>query len=43
VNDLMHIATVELARFLAGKLPEVSADWWQKHVTVASPSSSSEW
>ena len=28
----MRIATVELARFLAGKLPEVSADWWQKHV-----------
>ncbi|CEF49463.1 unnamed protein product [uncultured bacterium] len=32
MNDLMHIATVELVRFLAGKLPEVSADWWQKHV-----------
>ena len=32
MNDLMRIATVELARFLAGKLPEVSADWWQKHV-----------
>ena len=32
MNDLMRIATVELARFLAAKLPEISADWWQKHV-----------
>ena len=32
VNDLIRIATVELARFLADKLPVLSEDWWQKHV-----------
>jgi len=32
VNNLIRIATVELARFLADKLPVLSEDWWQKHV-----------
>ncbi len=32
MNDLIRIATVELVRFLSAKLPELSPDWWQKHV-----------
>jgi ATP-dependent helicase HepA len=32
MRDILHLATVELGRFLNDKLPEVSADWWQKHV-----------
>ena len=32
MNDLIRLATVELARFLADKLPVLSENWWQKHV-----------
>ena len=32
MNGLIRLATVELARFLADKLPALSEDWWQKHV-----------
>ena len=32
MNDLIHIAAMELVRFLSDKLPELSPDWWQKHV-----------
>ncbi|MEX2138519.1 MAG: helicase-related protein [Pirellulales bacterium] len=32
MNNLIHIATAELARFLDAKLPELGADWWLKHV-----------
>lgn len=32
MNDLLQLATAELFRFLNGKLPELSPDWWQKHV-----------
>ncbi|BAV33389.1 helicase [Sulfuricaulis limicola] len=32
MNDLIRIATVELARFLSTKLPTLSPDWWQKSV-----------
>lgn len=32
MNQLLHSATRELARFLGEKLPERSTDWWQTHV-----------
>ncbi len=32
MNELIHLATVELARFLADRLPEFTQDWWEKHV-----------
>lgn len=32
MNDLINMATVELARFLTAKLPCLSIDWWEKHV-----------
>lgn len=32
MNDLLHTATAELARFLAATLPGLSADWWREHV-----------
>ncbi|HEY8747185.1 MAG TPA: Swt1 family HEPN domain-containing protein [Tepidisphaeraceae bacterium] len=32
MNELIRIATPELARFLNAKLPALSADWWPKHV-----------
>lgn len=32
MNDLIRIGTTELARFLAAQLPELSQDWWKKHV-----------
>lgn len=32
MNDLIPIATVELVRFLSAKLPDLSPDWWRKHV-----------
>jgi len=32
MNELIRAATPELARFLNTKLPELSADWWQKYV-----------
>lgn len=32
MNDLIRIATVELARFLLIELPKLSPEWWQKHV-----------
>ena len=32
MHDLIKAATPELARFLAEKLPEISADWWSTHV-----------
>ena len=32
MNDLIRVATVELAGFLSVQLPVLSPDWWQKHV-----------
>lgn len=32
MNELIRIATAELARFLASKLPILSPDWWQQYV-----------
>jgi superfamily II DNA or RNA helicase len=32
MNELIRAATLELAKFLNAKLPELSTDWWQKHV-----------
>lgn len=32
MNELIQIATVELAEYLSTNLPEISAEWWQKHV-----------
>jgi len=32
MNELLSIATAELAQFLTGKLPDLSLDWWPKHV-----------
>ncbi len=32
MNDLIRITAVELVRFLSAKLPDLSQDWWQKHV-----------
>ena len=32
MNNLIRIAAVELVRFLSAKLPDLSSDWWQKHV-----------
>ena len=32
MNDLIRIAAAELARFLSAKLPNLSPNWWQKHV-----------
>ena len=30
MNDLVRIATTELARFLSNHLPKLSDDWWKK-------------
>jgi ATP-dependent helicase HepA len=32
MNDLLHIASAELARYLEAELPKLSDDWWEKHV-----------
>ncbi|MGD0088297.1 MAG: helicase-related protein [Planctomycetota bacterium] len=32
MNDLIRMATPELARFLNAKFPELASEWWQKHV-----------
>lgn len=32
MNDLIRVASVELVRFLSTQLPELSQDWWEKHV-----------
>ena len=32
MNDLIHIATVDLIRFLSTHLPNLSDEWWEKHV-----------
>lgn len=32
MNDLLRMATAEIARFLAVKLPSLGPDWWTKHV-----------
>ena len=32
MNNLIRIATIELARFLDTNLPSLSDDWWLKHV-----------
>lgn len=32
MNQLLQMATADVACFLAAKLPELSPDWWQKHV-----------
>lgn len=32
MNDVLRLATVDLANFLSAKLPSLSTDWWQKHV-----------
>jgi ATP-dependent helicase HepA len=32
MNELIRIATPDLATFLSAKLPELSADWWPKYV-----------
>lgn len=32
MNELIHAATAELAQFLAAKLPNISSEWWQRHV-----------
>jgi len=32
MNDLLRMATAEIARFLAAGLPSLGPDWWTKHV-----------
>jgi ATP-dependent helicase HepA len=32
MNNVLHIATGDIAAFLSGILPQVSADWWQNNV-----------
>jgi hypothetical protein len=32
MNDLIQLATRELAQFLSAQLPALSEDWWNKHV-----------
>ena len=32
MNTLSQLATAEIARFLASKLPELTSDWWKKNV-----------
>ncbi|WP_281806408.1 DEAD/DEAH box helicase [Methylocystis echinoides] len=32
MNELIRVATAELARFLGSKLPSLSTDWWRQHV-----------
>lgn len=32
MNELMRLATVEIARFLEAKLPSISPEWWEKNV-----------
>lgn len=32
MNELIRIATADLVRFLAAKLPDFSPDWWQQQV-----------
>ncbi|MEI7733298.1 MAG: helicase-related protein [Verrucomicrobiota bacterium] len=34
MNNLLHLATTDLAKFLETTLPQVSPDWWQKHVVA---------
>lgn len=32
MNNLIHVSTTELVRFLAKHLPAISDEWWEKHV-----------
>ena len=32
MNNLIHVATTELVRFLSAHLPAISDEWWEKHV-----------
>lgn len=32
MNELMRVATIELTRFLGAQLPQLSDDWWKKHI-----------
>ena len=32
MNNLIHVATTELVRFLAKHLPAISDEWWEKYV-----------
>ncbi|PLX85598.1 MAG: helicase [Desulfuromonas sp.] len=32
MNNLLHMATVELSQYLSVQLPELADDWWNKHV-----------
>jgi hypothetical protein len=32
MEELIRIATADLTRFLDAHLPDLSEDWWQKHV-----------
>ena len=32
MNNLIHVATTELVRFLSKHLPAISDEWWEKHV-----------
>jgi superfamily II DNA or RNA helicase len=34
MNDLLSLASTDLAKYLEAKLPELSADWWHKHVVA---------
>lgn len=32
MNELIRLATIEIARFLESRLPDLSPQWWDKHV-----------
>ena len=32
MNDLLRLATIDLAQFLGSTMPQLSPDWWQKNV-----------
>ena len=32
MNELLRLATADLARFLSASLPKLGTDWWTKHV-----------
>ena len=32
MNNLLHLATADSPNFLLPKLPDLSADWWQRNV-----------
>lgn len=32
MNDLIRLATTDLARFLGAHLPSLSPDWWKKQL-----------